>query len=172
MVLLKIRKNYTYEDIGNRFQLSGTYVSRLCNKIFFPMADILISFIFWPNSQQIICSLPLAFRANYKKIQSIIDCFEIEIEQPSDPIFLSLTWSQYKQCITMKYLISSTPNGFINFVSAGYGGRTTDTEILKLCNYLNVVPEGQYGYFLLTNTFIIIVPLFYLTFMFRILDHV
>ena len=35
--------------------------------------------------------LPIAFLANYAKVQSIVDCFEIEIEEPSDPEKQALT---------------------------------------------------------------------------------
>lgn len=43
----------------------------------------------------------------------------------------------------MKYLISCTPNGFINFVSIGYGGQTTDVMIVENCEYLKVLPASS-----------------------------
>lgn len=73
--------------------------------------------------------MPIPFR-RYSSIQSIIDCLEIEIPKPSDPIKQSLTWSEYKKCNRLKYLISSTPDGFINFVS-GFNGRCSDVLIVK-----------------------------------------
>ncbi|KAJ8915475.1 hypothetical protein NQ315_003238 [Exocentrus adspersus] len=70
------------------------------------------------------------------------DCLEIEIEKPTDPMKQALTWSEYKKCNTFKYLISCTPDGFINFVSNGFGGRISDVLLLEQCNYINVVPHG------------------------------
>ena len=74
--------------------------------------------------------LPIAFRANYAEVQSIVDCFEIEIEKLSDPVKQALTWSEYKKCKTMKYLISCSPDGAVNFISTGYGGRTSDIFVV------------------------------------------
>lgn len=75
-------------------------------------------------------------------MQSIVDCFEIEIEKPSHPIAQSLTWSEYKKTNTMKYLISSTPDGFINFISRGYGGRATDAAIIEDSGFLKNLTAG------------------------------
>ncbi|KAG5869250.1 hypothetical protein JTB14_009901 [Gonioctena quinquepunctata] len=36
----------------------------------------------------------------------------------------------------MKYLISITPDGLINFISEGYGGRASDTIIFEDCGFL------------------------------------
>lgn len=41
--------------------------------------------------------LPIPIRARYAKVQCIIDCFEIEIEKPSDPVAQASTWSEYVQ---------------------------------------------------------------------------
>ncbi|KAJ8966275.1 hypothetical protein NQ314_003643 [Rhamnusium bicolor] len=73
---------------------------------------------------------------------SIIDCLEIEIEQPSNSVHQALTWSNYKKTNTLKYLISSTPDGIINFISEGFGGRITDKEIVEASNYLNILPPN------------------------------
>lgn len=37
----------------------------------------------------------------------------------------------------MKYLISCTPNGLVNYVSQGFGGRTSDVTIVENCNFLD-----------------------------------
>lgn len=72
--------------------------------------------IMWPTRENVYMTSPLAFRYRYRKVPSIIDCFEIEIEKPSDAINQALTWSDYK-----KYSI--TPDGFINHISQGACGR-------------------------------------------------
>ncbi|KAI5707564.1 hypothetical protein M8J77_004980 [Diaphorina citri] len=82
-------------------------------------------------------------RANYYKVQSIIDCFEIEIQKPTNPSFQALSWSKYKKANTLKYLISCTPDGSINYISKGYGGRTSDVEIVKDCGYLEKLKPGM-----------------------------
>lgn len=74
---------------------------------------------------------------------SIIDCFEIEIEKPSNASHQALTWSQYKNCNTIKYLISITPDGLINFISESYGGRTPDLTIFEDSGFLNKLTQGS-----------------------------
>ncbi|KAJ8913398.1 hypothetical protein NQ315_008791 [Exocentrus adspersus] len=38
--------------------------------------------------------------------------------------------------------VHATPHGIINFVSEGYGGRITDTQIVQESGYLNVLPRN------------------------------
>lgn len=71
---------------------------------------------------------------------SIIDGFEIQIENPTCPLKQSAIWSEYKKCNTLKYLISSTPDGFISFVSIAFGGRISDTKLTEHCGFLDKVP--------------------------------
>lgn len=54
-----------------------------------------------------------------------------EIQKPSNSLYQALTWCEYKKCNTIKYLVSSTPNGIINFISEGFGGKTTNAVIVE-----------------------------------------
>lgn len=140
VTLMKIRLNDTFERLGHQFGLSKAQVSRIFNKTVPVLAFHFKTMIFWPEKKSILLNLPIAFRYRYKNVQSIIDCFEIEIQKPSRPINQALTWSEYKKANTLKYLISSTPDGFINYISKGYGGRITDALIVEECGYLDVLP--------------------------------
>ncbi|XP_026461318.1 uncharacterized protein LOC113363041 [Ctenocephalides felis] len=86
--------------------------------------------------------LPITFRCSYSHVVAIIDAFEIQIKKPSDPEHQSLTWSEYKKCNTLKYLISCTPDGFINFISNGFGGRTSDELLFQESEIVEELPEG------------------------------
>jgi len=52
-----------------------------------------------------------------------------------------LTWSEYKKCNTLKYLICISPDGLITFISRGYGGRVSDVELFEQSGIMNVLPE-------------------------------
>ncbi|CAG5041675.1 unnamed protein product [Parnassius apollo] len=80
---------------------------------------------------------------DYSNVQSIIDCFEIEIEKPNKPVEQSATWLQYKNCNTIKYLISANPDGFITFISKGYTGRITDVKLVEKSGFLDIVKPNS-----------------------------
>lgn len=85
----------------------------------------------------------IPFRLNYANIVNIIDCFEVEIEKPTNPIKQSITWSEYKKCNTIKFLISSTPHGMINFISGAFGGRISNKDIVRHSEFLDVLPDNS-----------------------------
>lgn len=143
LTLMKIKLNDPFIRLGHMFGMSTSNASKVFAKSLIEIERCLATLIFWPSDKKIKYFLPIPFRARYHNIQSIIDCLEIEIEKPTAPIKQSLTWSEYKKCNTLKYLISSTPDGFINFVSKGYGGRITDSLLVRSSGYLTVVPEGS-----------------------------
>ena len=126
LTLEKIKLNHSFIILGDEYGKSSSSANIIFRKTVPILAHYLKKFIFWPSQKSIKASLPLPFRARYNNVQSIIDCFEIEIQKPSNPLYQALTWSEYKKCNTIKYLISSTPDGTINFISEGFGGRTTD----------------------------------------------
>ena len=88
----------------------------------------------------------VCFQPHYGlRVTSIIDCFELFIEKPSDLLAKSCTWSQYKHYNTAKYLISITPQGIISFISNGWGGRASDKHIhiVEHSAYLNNLLPGD-----------------------------
>lgn len=130
--LKKIRLGDVYTRLATDFGLSTSSIQRIfCNGV--PLiADMLQNFIFWPPTKTVKRMLPIPFRLQYSKVICIIDCFEIQIQKPTNAVTQSQTWSEYKKCNTLKYLISGTPHGFINFISSGYGGRITDRNIVSV----------------------------------------
>ena len=144
IVLLKLRKNYTNVDLSHRFNVNEKKIRTVFAKRLPSIAEVFKNFIVWPSSLEIKYMLPIAFRRNFREVQAIIDCFEIEIQKPKDPILQALTWSDYKKCNTMKYLVASTPNGAVIFISDGFGGRTSDIELTQKSGFVDKIPEGAY----------------------------
>lgn len=137
VTLKKIRTNHVYTMLGDDFELSPSAIQKIFVRSIPLIASCFQELIIWPESACIQKTSPLSFHARYKHVESIIDCFEIEIEKPSNPVNQALTWSEYKKCNTLKYLISITPNGVINFISGASGGRTSDKEMVEKSGFLS-----------------------------------
>lgn len=142
LLLMRLRTGISSAIIADMFGISESYVSRLLSKHIPVLASCLEGLIRWPPSDRIKNRLPHAFKAYYHRVETIIDCFEIEIEKPSVAMTQSMSWSSYKKCNTVKYLISATPDGLINFVSTGRPGRCSDMELLRESGYLECLKEG------------------------------
>lgn len=139
IVLRKLKLDESFDIIGHAFGVSKQYVSQIFKKYLPFISDHLYELVVWPEKASTTNALPVSFRKSFRDIESIIDCFEIEIEVPSSAFFQALTWSSYKHCNTIKYLVSITPNGIINFISLGYGGRISDELITTQSGYLDVL---------------------------------
>lgn len=142
MCLKKIKLNSTFSELEDNFGLSLSYNSKLFLKNIPIIASFLRPFIVNLNKQSIRKTLPISFRHNYHNVSCIIDCLEIDIQKPSKALFQALTWSDYKKGNTVKYLISCTPNGLVNYISPGFGGRASDVTIVENCNFLDYLDPG------------------------------
>ena len=144
LTLMKLRLSLSNYDLGFRFGVSECTVSRMFSKWIEAM-DIRMSFLTtWPERECIRKTMPFCFRQSYGlKVTSVIDCFELFIEKPSDLLAKACTWSQYKHYNTAKYLISITPQGVINFISNGWGGRASDKYIVENSGYLRHLLPGD-----------------------------
>lgn len=140
LTLMKIKLNDTHSRLGDQFGLSTPQVSRIFNKCVPIMAHLLKKLIYQPSKYQVKKNLPIPFRAHYSNVYAIIDAFEIQIQKPSNPVHQALTWSEYKKCNTLKYLVACTPDGFIVYISKGYGGRVSDTTLFEECGIMDKLP--------------------------------
>jgi len=104
-----------------------------------PLAYYLKTLVYCPDPSSIKKNLPVAFRAYYSHVCAIINAFEIEIEKPYNSVQQALTWSEYKKCNTLKYLIACAPDGFIIFISSGYGGRISDTLLFQESKIMHIL---------------------------------
>lgn len=142
ITLKKIRLNYSFAILAKDFGMSISNSSRIFAKSVMILSKFLQQLIYWPDIKNIRYHLPIPFRARYGKAVSVIDCLEIQIEKPSNPVHQALTWSEYKKGNTIKYLISCTPDGLILFISKGYGGRASDVIILEDSGYVEHLQPG------------------------------
>ena len=118
MTLMKLRLNLKNQDLAYRFHISQSCVSRYFNKWINVMYSRLPSvLLFWPQKSEIEISMPLSFRQKFKDCVSIIDGFEVFCNRHKNVLDRASTYSNYKSHNTVKFLISITPQGTINFLS-------------------------------------------------------
>ena len=103
----RMRLNLLEEDLHYRFEVSVTTVS----ESFITWTDrlhyCLSSFDQIPGLEEGLRHLrPECFKKEFEDIDLVIDCTEVFIEKPSDPIAQSATWSEYKEHNTGKVLLS------------------------------------------------------------------
>ena len=144
LVLMRMRLNATVKYLSYVFKVHHSTVVRyflevihVLNEKFVPLTVI------WPDRSEIRKTLPYIFSVTYPKCVSIIDCFEIFIERASNLESRANTYSNYKSHNTVKYLISMAPQGSVNFISKGWGGRTSDKTLTENCGYLENLVTGD-----------------------------
>ena len=104
------------------------------------LASELKCLIYNPSIEVVQKTLPQKFKKpGYCKVRHIIDCTEVFIETPSDPVIRASTWSDYKHHNTAKILVSITPNGAFNFISEAWGGRTSDVHLTRESEFYNIL---------------------------------
>lgn len=139
----KIRLNNSFRELADDFAMSPTYASKIFFKNIPILASVMRPFIVKLDKNNIKRNLPMAFRHKYNKVSCIIDCLEIEVQKPSKALNQALSWSDYKKANTIKYLISCTPNGLVNYISPGFGGRITDTCLVESCDFVKCLQPGM-----------------------------
>jgi exonuclease-1 len=77
-----------------------------------------------------------------RKIQSIIDAHEQQMEEPSDLTCRRSVYSQYKSCCTVKYMGSIAPSGACTETSEGRGGACDDVTLVIVSRMLERVYPG------------------------------
>lgn len=139
LTLRKIRLNEVFELLALYMGISVSYASEIFRKNLPTVSACLSELIFSVPKSTTLLNLPVAFRLNYHNVTHTLDCFEVQIQTPSNSMHRAITWSSYKHCPTLKYLISITPDVFCNYISRGYGGRNTDIGITNNCGLLQCI---------------------------------
>ena len=143
MTLMRLRLNLPVQDVGYRFGVHASTVSRVFQSCIDVMFTSMRFLIHWPDREQLRLTLPMCFRGKFSSCAVIIDCFEVFIDRPSDLLARAHTWSSYKHHNTAKFLIGIVPQGTVSFISKSWGGRTSDKFITEHSGLLDNLLPGD-----------------------------
>ena len=143
IVLMKLRLAFSNRYLSKKICISETVISRMIYKWIPKLASLLKPLIIWPERDVVRSNVPCCFKPQYSKVISIIDCFEVFTQRASNKTPKAKTWSTYKKNNTIKFLVSITPAGAINFISTGWGGRISDKQITCESGYLDHIMHGD-----------------------------
>lgn len=133
LFFMKMKLNLSFLVIGALFSASPPTARRT----FYNTVDVVYviaeKFVIWFDKATIQARMPASFQAHFPDTRVIIDATEIECQRPGTQRKRILMWSQYKSRWTVKFLVGIAPSGEFTFVSNGFGGRTTDTELTNQC---------------------------------------
>lgn len=141
LTIVKLRRNMINKELAFKFDISETLVSRI--------------FITWINFlycqfKELNIWVPLKTAKQNAKFKGrkctstvIIDCTEIKIDQPKNPVSQQLTYSTYKSCNTLKVLVGISSTGSIAFISDSYGGSISDRCLFEKCGLSNLLERND-----------------------------
>ena len=138
LVCMRLRLGTLLKQLADGFVISKALASRIISSWIGAMDIVIGRLVFWPSKDAIHTTKPQRYRV-LPGIRSIIDCSEIFIETPKDPILQNITWSDYKHHNTGKFLISVAPNSQITFISKVYNGRASDKAITLSSGFLDLL---------------------------------
>lgn len=144
IVLTRLRLNLSFRFMSYQYSVTIPTISKHFHKTLNILYAKLRYFVYWPDRDAIRKTMPLAFQVQFgDTIVVIIDCFEVFIERPANPKAAAQCFSTYKHGMTIKYLIGITPQGFISFISKGYGGRSSDKFVTESCGIFEKLLNGD-----------------------------
>ncbi|XP_048747554.2 uncharacterized protein LOC125659816 [Ostrea edulis] len=124
-VLMRNRLGLFVQDIAERFCIAPSTFSKYYTTWLCLLHKELKFLNPFPDKDVVQRTMPSQFK-KFPNTRIIIDCTEIFIQKSSSLTNQSLTFSNYKNHNTAKFLVGITPSGIISFVSEGWGGKVSD----------------------------------------------
>ncbi|XP_077557921.1 uncharacterized protein LOC144173312 [Haemaphysalis longicornis] len=137
LVLVCLRLGLFQKDLGHRFNVHQSTVSRIFNEWVNLMFHRLGDLPMWPSRHVVDKHMPKEFMEKHSHTRVIIDATEIKCEVPSSFVLQSETYSNYKSANTFKGLVGVSPDGTLTFVSGLFTGCVSDRELVKCSGLLS-----------------------------------
>lgn len=141
LAIVKLRRNMTNKELALKFDISEALVSRIfitwINFLYCQFKELNI----WIPFK--VAETNLKFKGRKCTSTVIIDCTEVKIDQPKNPVSQQLTYSTYKSSNTLKVLIGISCTGGITFISDAYGGSISDRCLFEKCGLTDLLEKND-----------------------------
>ena len=115
-----MRLNLSGRDLRYRFgEISEATVSRTFLHVVDALYQWFEPLIICTDRDVIHKTLPMDFNKHCPNCVVIIDCFDIFVDRPLNPLARAQTFQSFKHNNTVKYLIIITPQGTVSFILEG-----------------------------------------------------
>ncbi|XP_064458838.1 uncharacterized protein LOC135369104 [Ornithodoros turicata] len=144
LCLMRLRLGLLYGDLARRFDIIVTRAAELFKYIISLLVRVMKYVVVWLPRSRIASSMPQVFvDTGYGGTTCILDCTEVMLQRPRKLMPRAQTYSAYKAHNTVKFLVAIAPNGYIMFVSRGYGGRASDKYIMHSSGLSSILQPGD-----------------------------
>ncbi|KAK3908527.1 E3 ubiquitin-protein ligase UPL6 [Frankliniella fusca] len=144
LTLIRLRRGIPLKDLSMVFSISEPWAC----KVFFTWIRFMAiqfsrldKYIFVSAEAQ-NNNKPKCFE-QFHNLRVVIDATELRIQKPKHFQQQSNTFSNYKSCNTVKFLVGISCYGGLSFISEGYEGTISDRKLLLKSGLLDHLVEGD-----------------------------
>lgn len=143
LTFMRLKQNNSYAFLNVLFKnCTEGHISNVIRDTLDILSEGLKYAIVLPVKQEILRNVPFCFQ-EYADVSLILDCTEIEIQNPKKLCCQLATYSFYKSRKTIKFLTACTPGGLLAYVCPAYGGRSTDKAIFEQSGIINYLEKDE-----------------------------
>lgn len=142
LTLVRLRVGLVLFDLSNRFGISVSYASRICNTWIMFIYNKFKNLSIFPERETDKSKIPIVFR-KYKNIRVVIDGFEVRTQKAQNYGEQGNTYSSYKASPTFKFLCGMHPSGAICYISDAFEGATSDRQLFKDSGFISHLVSGD-----------------------------
>lgn len=143
MTMMMLKHALTFDFLSHLFGCSPTTCSTAIRSTITSIASDIQGCMHWSSKEEIQNNMPMCFE-HFSKTRVVLDCTEISISTPKCLRCNISTYSHYKKCHTIKYMVGVSPGGIITFLSRGYGGRASDKAIFDQSEIVNLLTPDDH----------------------------
>ncbi|XP_035777686.1 uncharacterized protein LOC118458861 isoform X2 [Anopheles albimanus] len=143
LTLRKIKLNESSARLAVIFGLGVNEVDLLVHKNVPKIADCLRNFILWPDDFTMKLNVPIKLRQHFSRIHLILNYLVLRVNQNVvrslsllANIDSAASYCPTEQCHKLKFLIASTLDGCVCFISRAFGIQTDDEQVLSQSGFL------------------------------------